>query len=93
MVTPGTVRRRLLVEGRVQGVFFRDTCRHLARQAGVAGWATNRADGSVEVVLEGRAEAVEGLLAWCRTGPPHAFVTSVKVSDEEPEGISGFTVT
>lgn len=92
MVTPGTVRRRVLVDGRVQGVFYRDTCRTLARQAGVSGWARNRADGSVEVVLEGGPEVVDRLVAWCRTGPAHAVVTSVEVTDEEPEGISGFSV-
>lgn len=92
MVTAGTVRRRVLVDGRVQGVFFRDTCRRLAQQAGVSGWARNRADGAVEVLLEGETEAVERLVDWCRVGPPGALVTGVKVSDEEPEGITGFTV-
>lgn len=92
MVTPGTVRRRVVVEGRVQGVFFRDTCRRLAQQAGVAGWARNRSDGSVEAIFEGEAQAVERLLAWCRTGPAHAVVTALKVSNEEPEGITGFSV-
>ncbi|MDP9404317.1 MAG: acylphosphatase [Actinomycetota bacterium] len=92
MVSPERVRRRLLVEGRVQGVFYRDTCRTQAQQAGLAGWARNRADGAVEVVIEGEAHAVERLVAWCRSGPPQAIVTAVKVSAEEPEGISGFTV-
>jgi acylphosphatase len=92
MVSPERVRRRLLVEGRVQGVFYRDTCRRQAQQAGLAGWARNRADGAVEVVIEGEAHAVERLVAWCRSGPPQAMVTAVKVSAEEPEGISGFTV-
>lgn len=57
----------------------------------MSGWARNRADGAVEVVFEGEAHAVDRLVAWCRTGPPHAVVTSVKVSEERPEGISGFT--
>lgn len=92
MVTTGMTRRRVVVDGRVQGVFFRDTCRTLARQVGVSGWASNRADGAVEVVLEGDREAVDRLVAWCRTGPAQAVVTSVKVTDEEPEGISGFSV-
>ncbi len=92
MVSPERVRRRLLVEGRVQGVFYRDTCRRQAQQAGLAGWARNRADGAVEVLIEGEAHAVERLVAWCRSGPPQAMVTAVKVSAEEPEGISGFTV-
>ncbi|HVE46975.1 MAG TPA: acylphosphatase [Acidimicrobiales bacterium] len=92
MVSPRTVRRRVLVDGRVQGVFYRDTCRTLARQTGVSGWARNRPDGAVEVVLEGEPAAVDRMIAWCRSGPPHALVTSVKVTDEEPEGLSGFSV-
>lgn len=92
MVTPGTIRRRVLVAGRVQGVFYRDSCRTLARQAGVSGWARNRPDGAVEVVLEGQPEAVERMVAWCRGGPPQALVTSVKLTEEEPEGLSGFSV-
>lgn len=74
-------------------MFYRDTCRTLARQAGVSGWARNRSDGAVEVVLEGDTDAVERLVAWCRTGPSHSVVTSVKVIDEEPEGLSGFSVS
>lgn len=92
MVSARPVRRRILVDGRVQGVFYRDTCRTEARRAGLSGWARNRPDGAVEVVVEGDVEAVDRLVAWCRTGPPHAVVTSVKVIEEEPEGISGFTV-
>lgn len=93
MVIPGTVRRRVLVDGRVQGVFYRDTCRREAQRAGLSGWARNRPDGAVEVVLEGDPDAVERMVSWCRTGPQGAVVTSVKVSDEEPEGLNGFSVT
>lgn len=92
MVIPGKVRRRVLVDGRVQGVFYRDTCWREAQRAGLSGWARNRPDGAVEVVLEGEIEAVEQVVAWCRSGPPNAVVTSVKVSDEEPEGLNGFSV-
>lgn len=88
----GRVRRRALIEGRVQGVFFRDTCRRVAARHGVAGLARNLPDGRVEVVLEGAAQAVEAVLAWCAEGPPHARVTGVEVTEEEPEGISGFTI-
>ena len=86
----GVVRRRVLVEGDVQGVFFRDECRKQAEEAGVAGSARNRPDGRVEVVLEGDEAAVSRLVDWCRQGPPRAEVTGVEVSEEEPEGISGF---
>lgn len=86
----GVVRRRVLVEGDVQGVFFRDECRKQAEGAGVAGSARNRSDGRVEVVLEGDEAAVGRVVDWCRQGSSRAEVTGVEVSQEEPEGISGF---
>jgi len=87
-----TVRRRVMVDGRVQGVFFRDSCRDEAQSAGVAGWATNLDDGRVEVVVEGEPDAVERVVAWCRHGPEGAEITGVNVAEEEPEGLSGFDV-
>jgi acylphosphatase len=87
-----TVRKRVRAHGRVQGVFFRDTLRRAARREGVAGWAANRSDGSVEAVLEGDEQAVERLVELCRDGPGHAEVERLDVTDEEPEGLSGFDV-
>ncbi len=87
-----TVRRHLVVRGRVQGVFFRDSLRERAQQAGVAGWAGNRPDGAVEVVLEGPPEAVESVVSFCRSGPPRADVEDLEVSDQRPEGLSDFSV-
>jgi acylphosphatase len=87
-----TVRRRVRAHGRVQGVFFRDSVRRAADAAGVAGWATNRFDGTVEAVFEGPADAVERLVDLCRAGPGHAHVTRLDVADEPPEGLSGFDV-
>ena len=84
------VRRRVTVEGEVQGVFFRDECRRQAGDAGVAGWARNLSDGRVEVVLEGEQDAVHRVVDWCRSGPSGAEVTGVDVSEEEPEGLTGF---
>jgi acylphosphatase len=86
------VRRRVIVRGMVQGVFFRDSTRRLARQHGVSGWIANRADGAVEAVFEGEADAVERLVAFTRKGPRGAQVESVEVAEEEPEGLSGFAV-
>lgn len=86
------IRRRAVVYGRVQGVFFRDTTRERAQVHGVAGWVCNRADGAVEAVLEGRPEAVERVLRFLETGPPRAQVRSVAVSEEAPEGLSGFEI-
>ena len=84
------VRRRLVVRGRVQGVFFRDSTRRRAEQLGVSGWARNREDGAVEVVAEGEPDAVEQLVAYIRRGPGSAEVSEVEASEEEPEGLSGF---
>jgi acylphosphatase len=87
-----TIRRRLIVHGRVQGVFFRDSTRQAAENEGVSGWASNRDDGSVEVVLEGSPAAVEAVVQYCRVGPVSADVSSVDVAAEEPEGLSGFAM-
>ena len=85
------IRRRVIVSGRVQGVFFRETTRHLAEQAGVAGWVRNRPDGTVEAVFEGEADAVERLVEASRTGPPMAEVADLEVIEEAPESLCGFT--
>ena len=86
------VRRRLVVHGHVQGVFFRDTTRREAARRGVAGWVTNRADGAVEAVFEGPPEGVAAMVEFCESGPRGADVDRVEVVDEEPEGLSGFDV-
>lgn len=87
-----TVRRRVEVRGRVQGVFFRDTCREQARLLGVTGWIRNCWDGSVEAAFEGPEEGVARMVAWCHHGPPRAAVESVDVHDEPPEGATTFRV-
>ena len=84
------IRRRLIVHGRVQGVGFRYSVARQAQSRGVAGSAANRPDGTVEVVLEGEAEAVESLVRWCEEGPRGAAVDRVDVSEEQPEGLRGF---
>jgi acylphosphatase len=80
------------VDGRVQGVWFRETCRRLATEAGVAGWVRNRADGRVEAVFEGTPAAVNQMVGWCRSGPPRAVVVDMRILDEAPAGESGFSV-
>jgi acylphosphatase len=86
------VRKRVVVSGRVQGVFFRDSCRDRAEAAGVSGWVRNVDDGTVEACFEGDSEAVDELVAWCRSGPESAHVDEVGVNEEEPRGESGFKV-
>ena len=86
------VRRRIRAHGRVQGVFFRDSVRREAQARGVAGWAANRGDGTVEAVFEGDAGAVDALVEACRRGPGHAEVERLEIADETPEGLHGFQV-
>jgi acylphosphatase len=84
------VRRRIVVQGRVQGVWFRESARRRAEQVGVAGWVRNRPDGAVEAELEGSAEDVEVLVAWFRLGPPDARVERVEIEELSPIGERGF---
>ena len=86
------IRKRMLISGRVQGVYYRDTCRRIARQHGVAGWVRNLPDGRVEAVLEGDENPVAVVLAWCGEGPPEADVTGVEARDEPVEGLHGFEI-
>jgi acylphosphatase len=80
------------VRGRVQGVFFRDSTQREARSAGVAGWVSNRADGAVEAVFEGDADAVERMVGFVRRGPGHSEIADVDIAEEEPEGLDGFEI-
>ncbi len=87
------VRKRVVISGLVQGVFFRDTCQRMAADVGVAGWVRNRADGTVEAVFEGAADRVEHLVSWAHHGPSQARVERVTVHEEAPQGLSTFTIS
>lgn len=80
------VRMHLVIEGRVQGVFFRAATQEQAHRLGIKGWVRNCPDGSVEVMAEGPREKAEELLGWCRQGPPRAHVHDVKLRWEEFSG-------
>jgi acylphosphatase len=80
------------VTGRVQGVFFRDSCARRARAAGVAGWIRNRPDGSVEAWFEGDPQAVENLVTWCREGSAQARVDRIEVQEDSPAGLEDFRI-
>lgn len=86
------VRRRALVQGRVQGVFYRDTLRREALRRGVHGFARNLPDGRVELELEGDDEAVQAVIGYARAGPSRAVVTQVIVDAIEPTGATGFAI-
>lgn len=85
-------RAHVWVTGRVQGVWFRQSCAEVARAAGVCGWVRNLGDGRVEAVFEGAAAPVERMVAWCRVGPPRASVVDVEVVREAPSGLDRFSV-
>ena len=85
-------RTRVLVSGRVQGVFFRGSTREKAQQLGLSGWVRNLPDDRVEAVFEGDTDRVEEMVSWCGQGPPDAQVQNVSTEDEEPENLSGFEV-
>ena len=88
----GAIRRRLIVHGRVQGVFFRGATADEARLNGVSGFVRNRTDGAVEAVFEGPFEAVELMVRFCRRGPPAARVDRIDLSEEPVAGLQGFQV-
>lgn len=85
-------RVRVVVSGRVQGVFYRAGCAERAGELGVAGFVRNRVDGRVEAVFEGPDEAVDDMVAWCREGTPASRVDEVEVGAEPPAGERGFLV-
>ena len=85
-------RARVVISGRVQGVFFRAEARARARSLGVAGWVRNRPDGAVEAAFEGSQAAVESMLRWCEQGPAGARVAAVDVIWEPPVGDERFEV-
>jgi acylphosphatase len=75
--------QRLLIKGRVQGVWFRESMRREAERLGVTGWVRNTPDGAVEAVVQGPAEAVDALIEWARSGPPMARVDGVEIEASE----------
>lgn len=85
-------RVHVVVSGRVQGVFFRDSCRREAQRLGVSGWVRNATDGTVVAELEGEPAAVDALVEWCRRGPSHADVEGVDLRRVRPTGERGFEV-
>jgi acylphosphatase len=86
------VRVRVIVSGRVQGVFFRATCADEARRRGLGGWVRNVADGRVEAVFEGPGPQVEAMIAWCRRGPGGARVDAVETERQQPVGVVSFGI-
>lgn len=87
------IRVHLVVHGRVQGVYFRQSSAEEAGRLEVRGWVRNRRDGTVEAVVEGARAQVDAFVAWCRRGPPMAVVTQLDLTESEPVGLpEGFDV-
>jgi acylphosphatase len=86
------VRVHVFVEGKVQGVWFRDSAWQEAKRLGLTGWVRNLQDGRVEAVYEGTRETVEEMLAWTNRGPERADVIRVEILDEEPKGEQAFKI-
>lgn len=85
-------RVRVLVSGRVQGVFFRAECARRARQLGLGGFARNTSDGRLEAAFEGDPDSVDRMVDWCEQGPDLAQVESVETHEEQPTGETEFRV-
>jgi acylphosphatase len=77
------VTLHLVIHGRVQGVWFRESMKQQAEQIGICGWVRNRADGCVEAMIQGNETAVAAMLDWTHSGPPLAKVTQVEQSAAE----------
>ena len=84
--------RRVVVNGRVQGVFFRAWSKEQADQLGITGWVRNRSDGSVEAHLEGSDEAVAQMTGRLRIGPPHADVQHLSIEESTLERTGTFQI-
>ena len=82
---------RVIVHGRVQGVWFRESTKAEARRIGVAGWVRNLPNGTVEALFEGSREAVQAAIRYCERGPTGALVNRIEQFDEAPQGLTGFS--
>lgn len=84
--------KRVVVTGRVQGVWYRGAMQQEALRLGLSGWVKNLPDGRVEAVVEGPGHLVDELVRWCASGPPAAHVVDVTAHDEPVTGYTGFDV-
>jgi acylphosphatase len=82
----------LIIKGKVQGVFYRQSARKEAVRLGISGWVKNNEDGTVEAIATGSEEQVQRFIQWCRQGPTLAHVTDVTVSEAPDESFTGFEV-
>ena len=83
---------RLIIKGKVQGVYYRQSTREKAQQLGVSGTVKNLADETVEILASGTSDQLQQLKEWCRKGPPRALVTDVQEESLAPENFDGFRI-
>jgi acylphosphatase len=76
-------RIRILIKGKVQGVFFRQALKVTAKKNNVSGWVRNLSDGKVEAIIEGDDENVSAVVEWCHAGPANARVEDVEIKNEK----------
>ncbi len=88
----GDKQYEVVVHGRVQGVGFRYAARNQARSLGLKGWVENRSDGSVVAQIQGKAEACNGFIQWCSTGPGYSWVEGVDLIEKPPASLSHFRI-
>lgn len=81
--------KRLMIEGRVQGVGYRASFADQAMALGLAGWVRNCRDGSVEACVDGELAALEAIIVWARRGPPAAQVRHVAIEELDADELSG----
>ena len=86
------IHRRLIIKGRVQGVFFRQTAAHLARQLDLKGWVQNQPSGTVCIEIQGPAKKVQQFINWCHQGPPAARVSQVEIKNGTSKNFQRFTI-
>ena len=83
----------LIISGRVQGVFYRASCKEIAQSLSLTGWVRNLPTSQVEVLVQGEKEQIEKLINWCKKGPPSAKVSSVDIQwGEVKENFKGFSI-
>ena len=82
----------LLVEGEVQGVFYRATAREKANELNIAGWVKNTKDGNVEIVCQAAEPVLQQFIKWCKQGPPKAKVEDVKVTEITSADFADFRI-
>jgi acylphosphatase len=83
---------RLIIKGRVQGVFYRATAKDVADMLGVKGWVRNLPDDNVEITATAAEDILQKFIAWCKQGPPKAKVDEVAIEELNSEDFKGFKI-